>query len=104
MAQQRAAVAFFWEVQDVLAVVLRGRPAVALARRLLQANETSGLEVFAMVATVSLLGEQPGMQRVNSFLDNNAASGALIDESPQAPIVLSQIEGLREAAAQLSAA
>ena len=56
-----------------------------------------------MVSAVIALGEQMGGERMISTLDNNAASGAVIQASPRARAILAITESLWLRVAQLAA-
>ena len=97
-----AAVALFSGNEEVT-VLLTGTADKKLLKSLETTNEIYGLEMFAMVSAVITLGEQLRGKRIMLFLDNNAASGALIKGSSRVLIVLAMIESFWGCLARLSA-
>ena len=96
-----AAVALFSGAKEVT-VLLTGAADKKLLRSLETTNEIFGLEMFAMVSAVITLGDQLRGKRIMLFLDNNAASGALIKGSSRVLIVLAMIESFWGCMARLS--
>ena len=66
------------------------------------ADETFGVEVFATVAAVIALSDQLREKETDSYLDKNAAAGALIGAPSRAPVVLALIGSLLDCVAQQS--
>ena len=97
-----AAVALFSGAKEVT-VLLTGAADKKLSRSLETTNEIYGLEMFAMVSAVITLGDQLRGKRIMLFLDNNAASGALIKGSSRVLVVLATIESFWGCMARLSA-
>ena len=97
-----AAVALSSGSEEVI-VLLKGTAEKQLLKSLETTNEIYGLEMFAMVSAVATLGEQPRGKRILLFLDNNAASGALIKGSSRVLVVLAMIESFWGRMAQLAA-
>ena len=97
-----AAVALFSGTKEVT-VLMTGVADKKLLRSLETTNEIFGLEMFAMVSAVITLGDQLRGKRIMLFMDNNAASGALIKGSSRVLIVLAMIESFWGCMARLSA-
>ena len=84
-------------------VQLKGKAEDLLLESLKETNEIFGLELFAMVSAVMALGEQLKGKRMILFLDNNAASGAMIKASSRVKIILAITECFWQHVAQLGA-
>ena len=84
-------------------VQLKGKAEDLLLESLKETNEIFGLELFAMVSAVMALGGQLKGKRMILFLDNNAASGAMIKASSRVKIILAITECFWQHVAELGA-
>ena len=84
-------------------VQLKGKAEDLLLNSLKETNQIFGLELFAMVSAVITLGDQLKEKKIILFLDNNAASGAMIKASSRVQIILALTECFWQHIAQMGA-
>ena len=97
-----AAVALFSGAEEVT-VLLTGAADKKLLRSLETTNEIYGIGMFAMASAAITSSDQLRGKSIMLFLDNNAASGALIGGSSRILVVLAMIESFWGCMARLSA-
>ena len=77
----------FSKRESEFVVLLKGNAELLLLDSIGEANEVSGLEMFAMASAVVARGEQLRGKGVILFLGNNAAAGALISASSKIQMI-----------------